>query len=209
MSKILKSLKEYEIEILVFWFGFHFNKNFEHNQILDFWKNRWFVKGDLQHNFDSQIKKKFEKYFDSEFFPNYNNHYSMIAHLILYDQFSRNCFRGTTQAYDYDKKSQQILLHILNNYTIEAIFRMNIQEIVLLMLCMAHTENIETHKTLKKFLSIFVDKFERKYYTLCKTFSQLIENHTLRIEMFGRIPERNIILQRTSTEKEKAFIGVL
>ncbi len=190
------NLNEYDMDILICWFGIKFSKNHDNSTLVNFWKNMWFCKN------SDQIK------IDKYLHPN-NSIYSQIAHIVLYDQISRNIFRGTIKAYKYDEYAIEIVKHILENYTIDRLFTLNIQFIVVIMLCMAHSEDLEIHETLTIMINFFKEKFMRTHYTICPILAELIERHTFRIEQFGRIPERNKFTGRQSTVQESAFLNVL
>jgi uncharacterized protein (DUF924 family) len=207
---MILSLEEYELNILFFWFGTKPFQNFDPDKLVGVWNNIWFVKGKEQANYDNILKKRFEEYFNVEKYkPNYDNYYSLMAHLILYDQISRNIFRGSYKAYEFDHLSQKIVEYILDKYSPESMFKMNIQCIIQFMLCMCHTEDKDVHTKLGNFIKNFNECFERKYYKICKALSTIVDNHSTRIFMFGRLPERNIILGRKTTKQEKVFLDEL
>jgi uncharacterized protein (DUF924 family) len=205
-GNIVNTLTDYENDILMHWFGISYVKNMTHRECIKFWNNLWFCK---QKNIDDELRQKFEYLYEKQLAINQNNFYSKIAHLILYDQISRNIFRNTQKAYMYDNIAISIIENLVSTMGIDKIMLVNIQFIIHIILCMAHSENKDIHIVLKKIMDLFMEKFERDYYTICSTLKQIVENHTLRIEMFGRIPERNGFIGRESTKEELAFMNAV
>jgi uncharacterized protein (DUF924 family) len=70
---------------------------------------------------------------------------------------------------------------------------------------MIHSEDIMDHKIIKKLLpQIKSDpKCDPSLYV---ALIGIFKNHNERIQLFGRIPERNKYLGRTSTDEEKIFL---
>lgn len=80
-----------------------------HKEILDFWfqnEKKWFNWWD---DFDKEITKKFIKNFEKASLWEYDtwqeNPKSLLALIILLDQFSRNIFRWDKKAFEYDFKA--------------------------------------------------------------------------------------------------------
>ena len=81
----------------------------------------------LQIETDNYIKQKWEKYLNDTYNTykkdNFNINYdgklesieTLISHIILFDQFPRHIYRGTKDAFKYDKIASKISLLLLDN----------------------------------------------------------------------------------------------
>lgn len=198
------------INLICYWFDVKpidvirsFNKDIEPTTILSNWTNIWFAKNAEQTKIDKELKifeKLYDKYKDYD--PTYL--YEYVAMIILYDQIPRNIFRKTPKAYETDHIAFKHA-KFLSNYIDYMPFHVNI--FIILSFC--HQELKETHIECSKLIQIIKDKYVKKYFQIVNILSQIYQNHYDRILLFGRIPERNIILNRPSTEEEKVFINNL
>ncbi|AFY99191.1 DUF924 family protein [Calothrix sp. PCC 6303] len=180
------------------------------NNILDFWfgsptqpeygkpQRFWFNK---QPEFDNELRTRFQQDYEQAAAGNLedwkNNSEACLALILLLDQFPRNMFRNTPQAFATDPKAvvtaetaiskgydQQLL-------TVQRWF---------IYLPFEHSENIQhQEKAVKLFQQLSND-----------TESQSTIDYAIRhleiIQRFGRFPHRNEILGRISTSEEKEFL---
>jgi uncharacterized protein (DUF924 family) len=168
--------------------------------VIDFWFKeiepaRWWVK-DLA--FDREIVERFESIHQSarqcELVQWRETPLGRLAEIIVLDQFSRNMYRDTPQAFTYDGialalAQEAIALGIDKILTpIERSF---------LYMPFMHSESLVIHEkavVLYKANGIANNlDFELKHKEI--------------IERFGRYPHRNIILNRESTTEEIEFLS--
>jgi uncharacterized protein (DUF924 family) len=120
---------------------------------------------------------------------------TLLAAIIVMDQFSRNMFRGTPRAFASDplarQLAEQLLAHGLDLAMTDA-------ERYFVYLPFEHSENRE-HQALAVRLIEQLSDESWKDYAL---------SHQATILRFGRFPHRNLILGRTSTEDEVAYLAV-
>jgi uncharacterized protein (DUF924 family) len=209
--KIYQKLnKEYIIDenlynITQMWYKLSFNHK-PHEEISEYciienWKNLWFAKNQLQKEVD--IKLKNYEFMINEYINYKPTHIiEYIGLIILYDQFTRNIYRGSPEAYKYDYISRQYSLYLL-----ELIDYLPTHFIITIIICLIHSENLDIQKRIKNIVLTNIKL--KKLYTLYPTIKQIINNHYERILFFGRIPERNIILNRKSTNEEICFMQCL
>jgi uncharacterized protein (DUF924 family) len=128
---------------------------------------------------------------------------SMLALILLTDQFPRNAYRNTPKAFAYDFFAQQWCLNGIEQgmdrqlRPIERIF---------FYLPLEHAESMELQEqSVRLYTKLFqevpsnqVDQF-RGYLTFAL-------RHRSIIARFGRFPHRNVILGRASTPEEEAFL---
>ncbi|MBW4585796.1 DUF924 domain-containing protein [Aetokthonos hydrillicola Thurmond2011] len=179
-------------------------------EILDFWfgqpqeagygkpKAFWFSK---KPEFDEQVRTLFLKHYQKAAegylddwidFPN-----TCLALILLLDQFPRNIFRGTPEAFATDWEALSAAQHaIAQGYDQELL---PVQR-WFLYLPFEHSENLDDQrKAVQLFqqLSDDPDSASSIEYAI---------HHMEVIERFGRFPHRNEILGRVSTPEEEEFL---
>lgn len=172
-------------------------------EILDFWfkenADKWFEKSDA---FDQKIKEKFSEV-HRELMSGMHQDWksdpqSMLAMIIVLDQFSRNMFRGRKESFASDE-----LAKTLAEEAIEKGFdkKLSLIERVFLYLPFEHSESIlDQEKSMKLFGRL---KEEDKEFDLYFDYAQKHQEIILR---FKRYPHRNKILERESTPEEIEFL---
>lgn len=129
-----------------------------------------------------------------------------LALIILFDQFSRNMFRGNAKMFAYDE--------IALGLTKELIAKYNVLEFDLfraLFACMPlmHSESLDDQNTIVGFSQKFVEECKKQNSPHLSYFENSLSfalRHREIIEKFGRFPHRNQILGRISTKEEAEFI---
>jgi uncharacterized protein (DUF924 family) len=116
-----------------------------------------------------------------------------LAEIILLDQFSRNMFRDSAQAFEFDWLAVKL--------TREAIdtgddMKLSIQQRKFVYMPLMHSELLDVHELAVKMFS--QKGLEDNYEFELK--------HKAIIERFGRYPHRNNMLSRQSTKLEEAFL---
>ena len=127
-----------------------------------------------------------------------------LALIILVDQFSRNIYRGTPQAFAFDAIGRDL---VLEGLSLKADLELFPIERAFFYLPLEHSENMEIQE-----LSIF--HFNQLMadapIPLKKTFESYAKyawNHYVIIEKFGRFPHRNAVLGRESKPEEIEFLN--
>ncbi len=170
--------------------------------IINTWINIWFAKGERQKVIDEHLKtykELLDKYTDHTS----ENIYEYMVLIVLYDQIPRNIYRGTAQAYAYDQIARKYIEKVLPYFeTLHLIFKLTI------VIGLVHSENIADHELNIKLLQSV--KSDRKLDDqLSSAISTIVRNHRERVQMFGRIPERNKYLGRISTVEEEAYMRAI
>lgn len=171
----------------------------QYQDILYFWfqestEKQWFFK---DHQFDQKIKQKFLNIHKlatrCELFEWRTTSQGRLAEIIVLDQFSRNIYRNTPQAFLYDSialclAQEAVSLNIQKE--------LSILEKSFLYLPFMHSESATIHEIA---IQLYREKgLESSYEFECK--------HKLIIDRFGRYPHRNEILKRKSTIEELEFL---
>lgn len=175
--------------ILNFWFGDPESDTYGHFQ--DFWFQS-------SPEFDQQIKTQFESIYLEAVAGKLNalseTPEGSLALVILLDQFPRNMYRGTSQAFASDPMALSVSRDALDKKYDQNLLP---TQRVFLYLPFEHSEKIEDQDYSVALFEALGDEYTLKY---------AIEHRDV-IVQFGRFPHRNSILGRKSTPDEIKFLG--
>lgn len=170
-----------------------------YQEILRFWfeevkSSQWWAKDE---EFDGYIRKRFLKIHTKavrcELFSWRATSSGALAEIIVIDQFSRNMFRDTTQAFAYDSLA---LALAQNAVACDFDSKLSPKKRSFVYMPYMHSESKVIHEVAEKLFSQpgleEALKFEKRHRAI--------------IEKFGRYPHRNTILSRASTPEEEAFL---
>lgn len=170
-----------------------------YQQVLDFWfvetkSDKWWQK---DHDFDLLIASKFQTLHknaaQAELFSWRNTARGSLAEILVLDQFSRNIYRNSAQAFEYDS-----IALVLAQTAINKGYDMELSQIErsFLYLPFMHSESRLIHI-----------EAVRLYTELDSATSLSFElKHKAIIDKFGRYPHRNAVLGRESTADELDFL---
>ncbi|MDO6567471.1 DUF924 family protein [Alteromonas sp. 1_MG-2023] len=171
----------------------------ESSRVLDFWFNtlsssQWFMKdAALDRTIASEFLTLHRAASQGELWPWRATPSGRLAEIILLDQFSRNIYRGTPHAFSQDPMA---LVLAQEAVSVEADKVLTAQQSVFLYMPFMHSESLVIHDIAQQLFG--VPGLEQEYEEELK--------HLKIIERFGRYPHRNLILGRTSTAEEEAFL---
>lgn len=167
-----------------------------HHEVLHFWfeelsKKDWFMSSE---SLDNTIKNRFEPTHSQlsklNDLPTISAGFQALASIIVLDQFSRNMYRGTADAFSSDplalKFSKQAIERNLHS-------SMENEQKQFLFMPLMHSEKLEDQE-----LSV-------SYFTELGLAEHAIEHKALIVE-FGRFPHRNVLLGRKSTVDELRYL---
>jgi uncharacterized protein (DUF924 family) len=140
----------------------------------------------------------------------------VMSQILLCDQLSRNCFRGTDEAFWYDEMGEELTLKLLKEYQSTESDRKLPGEfyppyVYFMMLPLIHSEKLENHELGVKTIESCekLHREERNDEALASLFGvqkgHLLEHKSV-LDQFGRYPHRNSKLGRTSTPDEKDWL---
>lgn len=168
------------------------------------YRSRWFKKDP---SFDAELTERFsglyprleERRLDSWL----GEARSLMAYVLLADQFSRNIFRNRAQMYAQDALAVSATKLALSKHWDETM--PNAHRVFLYMPLM-HSEILEDQQAC-------VELFERMHEQLPEPIKapvasniKFAQMHRDIVERFGRFPHRNEVLGRESTAEELAFL---
>jgi uncharacterized protein (DUF924 family) len=140
----------------------------------------------------------------------------MVAQLILCDQLSRNCFRGTEEAFAYDDTSLFLAKSLASQVifpspssesaTLKGFFYPTYSSFVVTTLM--HSEDVGDHKLGFRILDWAVkntdSSLKEKWWNGQIAF---LQNHTDVLDRFGRYPHRNHKKGRMNTQEEEEWLA--
>jgi uncharacterized protein (DUF924 family) len=132
-----------------------------------------------------------------------SNPYESLAYIILLDQFTRNMFRGTEQAYEYDNLSraaakvnieQRFYLYYFTGY-----------QKLFIVYPLMHHEHLPSQELSLKFLKAINEQPGHPYEFL-NALQKGVEHYQV-VFMFGRFPHRNVRRDRENTHLEAQYLS--
>jgi uncharacterized protein (DUF924 family) len=187
-------------QVITFWFGSDINNpDVAKNQSALWWQKSPQTDSLIRQKFAGGLKDLALGHWDDWL----ETPRGRLAAIIVLDQFSRNMYRDTPQAFAQDSLALKWCLEGMRlKHDVELPFIGR----VFFYLPLEHAESMEM-QTLS--VQKFTDLAERAGADESQTFmgfQDFAERHLEVIEQFGRYPHRNRILGRESTADELAFI---
>lgn len=127
-----------------------------------------------------------------------------LALIILLDQFSRNIFRNTPQAFAQDEKALQLALNGIELGWDESL---DYFQRVFCYLPLEHAEDLDIQQQCVGLFERLSAEVPDDLMETFKGFLKYAYAHEEAIDEFGRFPHRNVILERISTPEEIAYLN--
>ena len=184
-------------EVLDFWFGLP--GSVERGQPREVWFARQDAGGSA---FDDEIREKFTPTIEAAVAGELD-HWThsldgTLALCILLDQFSRNIYRGTAQAFANDEKILDICKWAVDAGWHEGL---DIQPKKFLLMPFQHSENLaDQERGIELFAALRGSESGDKSYDSMLKHRDLIAKH-------GRFPHRNAALGRSNTPEEDEYLS--
>jgi len=166
--------------------------------------NLWWAKKSEN---DQEIQRRFGMYVDmaarSELDGWIKSAGSMLALILLTDQFPRNIFRNTPKAFEFDSLAQELCLSGIKqgmDKTLRPIER------VFFYLPLEHAESTEHQEQSVQLYTKLFQEVPANQMDQFRGYLTFALRHRSIIARFGRFPHRNVILNRESTPEEAAFL---
>jgi uncharacterized protein (DUF924 family) len=184
-------------DILSFWFGENLKNPLNYS-------NQWWKKDP---DFDREIRDKFEKDVQLATSGSLDSWRQQpetcLAFIILLDQFSRNIYRDTPQAFSQDPLALEAALQAIEHgldKEIPTIAR------TFFYLPLMHAEDREMQRRCVGIFAKLLQEAPAEFTGILKGGYDHAKRHAEIIERFGRFPHRNQILERPSTPEEIEFL---
>lgn len=185
-------------DILTFWFGQRDSAEYGHARAF------WFKKDE---HVDTHIREQFLPIFElaaqgklaGQGLPGWEESpRSLLAEVIVLDQFPRNMFRDSPRAFATDALARdRARMSISRRWDA----RLLPIEAVFLYLPLEHSESLEDQE---QSMALFTSLAER--HPGMEGYVDYARRHRGIIARFGRFPHRNAILKRPSTPEEESFL---
>lgn len=187
--------------ILSFWFD---GSRSDPQQALEM-VPRWFMSGP---EFDAEIRDRFSDLYHAavagELAEWEQTARGSLALIILLDQFSRNLFRGTPQAFAEDAAAQRLCLDSIEQQLDELLSPV---ECGFLYMPLQHAENAYLQDVSVQQYERLLQHSEAPWQPLLQSMLDYAREHRDIVHRFGRFPHRNPILGRQPTPEELAFLA--
>jgi uncharacterized protein (DUF924 family) len=126
-----------------------------------------------------------------------------LALILLLDQFRRNIYRGTSQAFSRDNLALKLSIEgtLAGDHK-----KLTADERMFFFMPLQHSESLQVQK---KSVGIFTALADTVSDTMRETFltaAQFAELHHDIVSEFGRFPHRNDVMGRANTEEEAAYL---
>lgn len=186
--------------VLQFWFG----PLDEHGMAQPAQRQRWFQRDD---DFDEQIRSQFEPWLAAAAQGQLDlwlqDPKGWLAFLILCDQFPRNLYRGSAQAFAWDERSRTAARAGINQ---RRHLQLGIDEQAFAFLPFEHSEDLADQYLACGLCLSLRDHSPKSLREATGTYLRHAQQHRDTILRFGRFPYRNHALGRSSTAEELAFL---
>jgi len=180
-------------EVLDFWFGAPGSEEFGRERKI------WFHK---DATFDALLRERFGALLEAAAAAEIDSWCATpegsLALVIVLDQFSRNCHRGTPRAFSTDEKALEIARAMVASGADLCLAGLHHRAFAYLPF--EHAESAQAQReSLRLFGELAKDPDGQDYYDYAVRHAKVIER-------FGRFPHRNAQLGRGCTEDEAAFL---
>jgi len=128
----------------------------------------------------------------------------LIARLVLLDQLTRNAFRGTSEAFAYDRAAQEVAVRLLDRFAARPA-DLPWPAAIFIATSLLHAEDVALHDRAAAFLREHTG--ESHAAVLSDKVLPQLESHTRVLKRFGRYPHRNQALGRETTAAESAWLA--
>lgn len=168
-------------------------------EMLTFWfketePRKWWV---VDSAFDDLLKTKFHRVLTQaafgELFAWRATARGRLAEIIVLDQFSRNIYRGTPQAFSQDPQALVLSQEAVSTGALDALEEV---ERTFLLMPYMHSESSVIHVQAEVLFKAFAPPGNFEFEL----------RHKAIIDRFGRYPHRNNILSRVSSAEEIEFL---
>ena len=127
-----------------------------------------------------------------------------LALILLLDQFRRNVYRNTADAFSMDKQALKLCVEGAMEKKDKGLSPI---ERVFFYMPLQHAESRKVQQKSCDIFNKLAEAMSPTYKETFETVAQFAELHRDIIERFGRFPHRNALLGRRNTEDEEEFLS--
>ena len=164
----------------------------------------WFTQSDAT---DEDIRQRFGRYIAPAAEASLDlaplTREEAVGLVVLLDQFPRNIFRTTGESFAYDARAREVATELIGlgprrYFHIERVF---------IALPFEHSESVDDQDYSVLIFAELAVSAAPALKTYCQNTLDFATKHRDLIRKFGRFPHRNVLLGRTSTADEAAFLA--
>jgi len=129
---------------------------------------------------------------------------SVLAYVVVIDQFSRNLHRDSSRAFEYDGLALDAAESAIDlGFDRSLSF---VQRYMLYMPLMHAESPAAQRRSVATFARLAEEASSAPEAAMCRAAVDYAERHAKIVERFGRFPHRNRLLDRTTTADEASFL---
>ena len=129
-----------------------------------------------------------------------------VAKILLADQLSRSCFRGTLEAFSFDEIGRELVLQLFYKDALKTALELPAAILYLLPWALAHSEKVDDLTKACEIIDISIKAYPN-FQLFESSNKKAVAQHRQVLEKFGRYPQRNAQFGRESTALEKAWLA--
>ena len=128
-----------------------------------------------------------------------------VAKVLLADQLSRSCFRGSAEAFSYDLIGRQLVHELLSPESLKETLTLPAALLYLLPWALAHSEELKDLERACEIIDITISV--HPLFGLFERSKMAVNQHRQVLEKFGRYPQRNKDFLRENTMEETKWLN--
>ena len=179
-------------------------------EILTFWldevgEKRWYAQDEA---LDARVRDQFEETWEAAMEGRFGLWLTYpsgaLAYIVLLDQFTRNVFRGSGDAFQHDSLARELALDLIDSGRKDELYPI---EQGLVFMPLEHSEELALQERCVELFEALTDEVPESITDTFANFTQYAIKHRDIIARFGRFPHRNALLGRESTPEEVAYLN--
>jgi len=190
-------------DVISFWFGDKANdpEALSSGDYIKAMGKRWFMSSP---EFDKEVQDKFADVIraaaEGRVGEAWEGKKGRLARVILFDQLSRNAFRGTPEAFKYDDAAVELARSAVK----EDLSATSISEVQFLLMPLMHSESLQDQDALVRKLD---ERGAVGGADVIAPIRDFADAHRVVIQRFGRFPHRNAKFGRETTAEETEWLN--
>jgi uncharacterized protein (DUF924 family) len=127
-----------------------------------------------------------------------------VSLAIVLDQFPRNAYRNTAQAFAYDSRALAVARHGVAAGYLDPL---SVVERPFLLMPFQHAEDVAVQRESVSLFDRICARAPPEWASFAQNHRHFARLHLEIIERFGRFPHRNAVLGRASTREEREYLA--
>ena len=129
-----------------------------------------------------------------------------VAKVILADQLSRSCFRGTAEAFSFDCIGRELVRDLVSKKKVEQTLKLPPALLYLIPWALAHSEEIIDLVRACEIIDLAIGAYPN-FNLFEGRNKKAVDQHRQVLEKFGRYPQRNLEFGRANTPTEEKWLN--